>query len=468
MERESFESLAIATLLNDNFIAVKVDREQLPDVDALYMTAVMMINGSGGWPMSSFLDAEGRPFFGGTYFPPEHFTNLLNRIDELWHSERETLLEQSQQVARAMHQSNQLGGEVIDIGEHEIERALVEALSRFDAERGGFGNAPKFPQEPTLYFLLQQAQRTGNETALQAAHVSLQSMAAGGIHDQIGGGFHRYTVDAQWLVPHFEKMLYNQAGLARNYIHAWQLTGDEEHARTARRILDYVLREMTSEEGLFFSATDADSEGEEGIFFIWTPEDIEAVLGAQDAKLAIEFWGVSETGNFEGRNILFQPQSLAEFAAAKGTQVDALRKRLDAAAEKLWAARAQREHPLLDDKIITGWNAMMITAFAEAGDAFDEPRYLQAATVAGEKLWQTARADANRLWRARYAGRSGIDATQTDYAYYAEALLALYDIDGNPKWLDQARNIADAMTKRFWDDEQGGYFMGAATVAGAA
>lgn len=466
MERESFEDLAIAELLNENFIAIKVDREQLPDIDALYMTAVMMINGNGGWPMSSWLDAEGRPFFGGTYYPPEHFTGLLSRIDQLWDTERETLLEQAGQIAQAMHRANQLSGEAVDVGENEIEKALQAALSRFDAEYGGFGGAPKFPQEPTLYFLLEQAQRTGNEAALNAADVSLERMAAGGIHDQIGGGFHRYSVDERWLVPHFEKMLYNQAALARNYTRAYLLTGKASHARTARRTLDYVLREMTSREGLFYSATDADSEGEEGTFFIWTPEEIQAVLSEQDAELAIAAWDVSEIGNFEGRNILNIDSSLAVVAKEHGISEQELENRLYAAGDKLLAVRDQRERPLLDNKILTGWNGMMITAFAEAADALDEPRYLQAAKRSAEQLWQTARAEPGRLWRSRFAGRSGIDATQVDYAFYAEALLSLYDIVGDSVWLDRAREITDAMIDGFWDAEQGGFFMGASSVAG--
>ena len=268
MERESFENIVIANRMNEQFISIKVDREQLPDVDALFMTAVMMINGSGGWPMSSFLDTEGRPFYGATYFPPDQFHQLLGRIAELWQSDRDTLINHAAEVSTAINRINDTSEKAQELGTHDIERAVSNAINGFDSDNGGFGGAPKFPREPTLFFLLDQAQRPGaNDEALMVADESLKKMAAGGIHDHVGGGFHRYAVDSRWQVPHFEKMLYNQAALARNYAQAYQLTGDPQHYRTARRILDYVLRDMTAPNGTFYSATDADSEGEEGPFF---------------------------------------------------------------------------------------------------------------------------------------------------------------------------------------------------------
>ncbi len=266
MERESFEDEAIAVLMNENFISIKVDREQLPDVDALYMNAVLMMNGSGGWPMSSFLDTDGRTFYGGTYFQPDQFSSLLQRVSTLWEDNQSSLLDQAARIADALKQANHLADTATDVGARQIDAAMETALNQFDDFQGGFGDAPKFPQESLLHFLLDQAERSDNADALNAAHFSLQRMAAGGIHDQIGGGFHRYSVDNDWLVPHFEKMLYNQGSLARNYTQAYRLTGDEDHARTARRILDYVLRDMRSEDGLFYSATDADSDGGEGRF----------------------------------------------------------------------------------------------------------------------------------------------------------------------------------------------------------
>ena len=468
MERESFENEEIANRMNAHYIAIKVDREQLPDVDSLFMSAVMLINGSGGWPMSSFVDTEGRPFFGGTYFPPDHFATLLDRVAVLWATNKPTLIEQASQIASAVELANQVGGEAREIGQREIDRALAAALQRFDPELGGFGGAPKFPSEPTLYYLLEQAQRTGNRPALSAAHFSLQRMAAGGIHDQVGGGFHRYSVDSRWLVPHFEKMLYNQAALSRNYAKAAQLTGDADHARTARRTLDYVLREMTSPEGTFYSATDADSEGEEGRFFVWTREQLEDALGPEDAKLAEAVWNITDEANFEGSNILHRSRPLSELAREQGLTEAALQAQIDTLAERLLAVRDRRERPLLDDKIITSWNGMMITALADASEALNEPRYLDSAVKAAEQLWRTMRKPEGGLWRTRFAGRSSIDATQADYAYLSEALLTLYDVQGDRQWLDRAIELTEVMLEQFWDAQRGGFFMGSQTVAGAA
>jgi len=473
MERESFENEAIAGLMNEHYISIKVDREQLPDVDALFMSAVMMINGSGGWPMSSFLDTEGRPFYGATYFPPDNFTQILERVDKLWQDERETLVEQAEQVSAALTRLNDTSSEATEVGHRELERAITQAQESFDPINGGFDGAPKFPREPTLYFLLDQATRPftntiAAEAALLMADLSLQHMAAGGIHDHVGGGFHRYSVDSQWLVPHFEKMLYNQAALARNYSQAYQLTGDRQHERTARRILDYVLRDMTSKSGMFYSATDADSEGEEGVFFIWTPEELVEVLGKEEAQLAQTVWNVTGEGNFEGTSILHTPQALGEIASQLPLSVHELQGKIDSWSEALRTARELREHPLRDEKFISSWNGMMISAFAEASDRLDNPAYLETAIKASDAVWKTLRQDDGSLYRTAFDGKASIDGTQADYAYLAEGYLAVYDATGERLWLDRAQQLADIMDEKFWDETNGAYFMGGTAVSGAS
>ena len=467
MERESFENEAIANFVNENFIAIKVDREQRPDVDAFFMTAVVLVSGSGGWPMSSFLTPEGKPFFGGTYYPPQQFAGLLQRVTDVWRTNSEQMIAQADQITDVVVQQTQTRGEASEIGEREVQRAVGQLIEIQDQEHGGFGGAPKFPQESVLSLLLEHAQRTSDTGALNAAHNTLQNMAMGGIHDHVAGGFHRYSTDAVWLVPHFEKMLYNQANLARNYLQAFLLTGDAEHAHTTRRTLDYVLREMTSPDGGFYSATDADSEGEEGTFFIWTGDDLDRVLGTDDAKRARTIWNVTDAGNFEGRNILHLPEPLTDIAAKHGITANALQQQLDQWHDKLLADRNTRETPILDDKIIGAWNGMMITALAEAGDALGEPRYTNAAKRAAEFILRANQRDEQRLWRTYFEGRASIEATLTDYAFMAEAALALFDSTGEQRWLDRAGKLAVAMNKLFWDTDNGGYFMGAKIVGGA-
>ena len=464
MERESFENLSIAAQLNAGFIPVKVDREQRPDVDASYMSAVTIMNGNGGWPMSSWLNVETKPFYAGTYYPPEVFSDLLNQISNVWYQGRESLEQQATELSDAVAASNQLSGKAIEIGRTVIDRAVSDIVASFDDLQGGFGAAPKFPQESKLFLLLDHARRHNDEAALEAAHMSLQAMAAGGIHDQVAGGFHRYAVDNEWLVPHFEKMLYNQALLSRNYLNAYAINGDTEHRRTLERVLDYVLREMTSPEGGFYSATDADSAGAEGTFFVWTPDELTEVLGKEDAKLAIELWNVTETGNFEHSNILHFNGSLAEVAKDQDLSTDELIAKIDAMSDALLQARQSREKPILDDKIITAWNGMMITAFAEAGDVLNRSDYIEAAEKAANFIWANNRQEDGQLLRAWYAGSASVDSSQEDYAYLAESYLMLYDLTGKEGWLTRAEALANTMQKKFWDSESGGYFIGTETV----
>ncbi len=471
MERESFENEAIADYLNEHFIAIKVDREQRPDVDATYMTAVQMLTGGGGWPLSSFLNPGSQPFHGGTYYPPADFTKLLNRVVEVWGDARPELDAQAEQISTALATATGLSAAVRELGDRDIVAALTQLMTRHDRKNGGFGGAPKFPNEPSLVFLLDQARRTADVAVLEAANFSLQRIAAGGIHDQVGGGFHRYAVDANWLTPHFEKMLYNQAGLSTVYIDAWLMTGDPEHLRTARRALDYVLREMTSPEGMFYSATDADSGEGEGEFFIWTPDEINSILSEEDAALAIKVWNVTEKGNFEHRNILHHTDRLSELANRLDLTLEVLSKKLDNISTVLLRERQLREAPLRDEKMITAWNGMMINALAKAGDAFSDQTYIDAAQTAADKLIadnQRMQDGEERLWRAKFNGNWSVKAGQADYAFLAEALVTLFDVTGESRYLEKAESLVEAMNSDFLDSEIGGYFMGSKIAGGAA
>jgi len=464
MEEESFEDADIAELLNDDFIAIKVDREQRPDVDASFMSAVQIMTGRGGWPMSSFLTVETQPFYGGTYYPPDVFRDLVNQIAVLWLDDRQSIESQATELASAVVASSQLSGQANEIGSVVIDKAVDELVASFDELQGGFGEAPKFPQESKLFLLLDYARRQGDDLALNAAHVSLLRMAAGGIHDQVAGGFHRYAVDNDWLVPHFEKMLYNQALLSRNYLSAYLINGDEEHKRTVQRALDYVLREMTSPEGGFYSATDADSEGAEGTFFVWTPEQLTSALGKDDAQFASELWNVTKNGNFEHSNILHYSDSFAELASVRDTSAQALIEKMDAIGDVLLQARQAREKPLRDEKIISAWNGMMISAFAEAADALNKPEYLEAAIRAGNFIWDNNGPKNGELLRAFYAGKASVESAQEDYAYLAESYLTLYDVTGKAGWLTRAEALVNTMQEKFWDKEVGGYFLGTQKV----
>lgn len=459
MERESFEDPTIAALLNQHFIPIKVDRESHPDVDEVYMTAVTLLTGHGGWPMSTFLTPEGKPFFGGTYYPPDQFTGLLGQVAQVWSERRDEVEAQAGRIAAAVAENNRLSG-----GSKAFDPAIagqaVAAIGQIhDEMQGGFGQAPKFPQEPWLFLLLDRAERHNDRQALEMLTTTLDHMMHGGIHDQVGGGFHRYSTDYEWLVPHFEKMLYNQAHLSRVYLGAWRLSGREGYRRVATRTLDYVLREMTAPEGGFHSATDADSEGEEGRFFTWTLREIREALTAEDAELARSLYSISRIGNFEGRNILHLETGLEEYAKQQGMAPGELYQRLEHINGVLLEVRNRRVPPLRDDKIVTAWNGMMITAFAEAADLLDSDAYRRAAERAAEFLWQQNRRGPGQLWRVHLDGRSSIAATQEDYAYLAEGLIALYDLSGDRQWLERARELADALLARFLDSEGGGFYL---------
>ena len=459
MERESFENPAIASLLNQHFIAIKVDRERRPDVDKTYMQAVTMFTGSGGWPMSSFLTPDGSPFYGGTYFPPQAFGELLQKVNQVWLNQQTQVVEKGRQVAAALASQSSRRATAEKLSKSAVSNAVNQALFRFDELQGGFGQAPKFPQEPLLFLLLSESERRGDKDALTALETTLDAMGNGGIYDQIGGGFHRYATDNAWLVPHFEKMLYNQAHLSRVYLRAWRLTGNPSYQRIARQTLDYVLRDMTSPDGAFYSATDADSEGEEAVFFLWTPEQVRQSLSPQDAMLAIDIFGMTEGGNFEGSNILHLPATLEDFAQQNNTSLEKLTANIDRIRNQLYQAREKREHPLRDDKILTAWNGMMISTLAQAGTILGEPIYLEAAERAARFLWEHNRQKSGDLYRVHLSGSSSITAQQQDYAYFAEGLLHLYDASGEAIWLTRAQQITETMLVHFWDDRSGGFYM---------
>jgi len=458
MEHESFEDKKIAEFLNQHFIAIKVDRERHPDVDEAYMLAVRLVAGRGGWPMSSFLAPDGKPFYGATYLPPDIFTELLEKINTTWIEEPELILNQSNELSALVTQIMQHKSDLKSLEEDTIQLSEEYLLAQINAFTGGFGDAPKFPSEPALLFLLQIAQRHSNKSLNQGIENTLELMSQGGIYDQIGGGFHRYATDDIWLIPHFEKMLYNQAQLAQVYLHAYRLTGNDNFARVARQTLDYVLREMTSNEGGFYSATDADSEGIEGKYFVWRPDEIKETLTEEDAALAIDLFAITEEGNFEGRNILHLPVSLSDYALKHELSYPAFTQKVDSIRAQLKVYRGQRIPPLRDDKVLLAMNGMMVSTLALASYVLDDPAYKDAAIRAGHLLWEKLWRD-DALFRVYFDGRHSIPAKLDDYAYFIQALMDLYDIDDNPVWLQRGRTLADLLIERFRDTAHGGFFM---------
>ncbi len=464
MAHESFEDEATAAQMNADFINVKVDREERPDVDSIYMQAVTSMIGRGGWPMTVFLTPDGKPFYAGTYFPnePRHgmpsFRQILTGVSQAWDNDRENVVNSASEVAEQLRALSSVALETGAVTEDVLRGAMRALAGNFDSIWGGFGGAPKFPQPMSLEFLLRQHLRDPESDALAMAEKALKKMAQGGMYDQIGGGFARYSVDDRWLVPHFEKMLYDNAQLARVYVHAWQITGDEFYRRVAEETLDYVLREMRHEEGGFYSSQDADSEGVEGKFYVWSAAEIRNTLG-EEADVFMRVYGVSEEGNWEGHNILnlhLDPSGLAE---QTGMDADDLSARLEAAREKLYELRSKRIWPGLDDKVLTSWNGLMLAAFAEAGVALRRRDYIYAARTNAEFLHREMRLQSGRLLRTWKAGSvAKYNAYLEDYAYLAEGLLALYEATFETRWVDWARELAGLMVIHFDDDTNGGFF----------
>jgi len=464
MERESFENERIAALLNEHFVSIKVDREERPDVDQIYMNAVQAFTGHGGWPMSVFLTPEGRPFWGGTYFPPTDargmpgFDRVLLGVSNAWTSKREEIESSSKQLTEQLEGACRPPKSEGALDDDLIRNAVRQLERAFDPVNGGFGPAPKFPHPMDLRLLLRHHARTNDDHALHMARHALDKMARGGIHDHLGGGFARYSTDERWLVPHFEKMLYDNALLGSAYVEAFQLTGDPELAQVARGIFDYVLGRMTAPEGGFYSAEDADSEGEEGKYYVWTLEEIRSVLGPERAEVFAAVYDVTAEGNWEGKTILNLPKPIDQAAQALGSQVDDLRRQLAEDRAALLEARQRREPPFKDTKVLAAWNGLMIAALARGARAFDEPRYLQAATAAARFVLERMRAEDGRLLRSWKDGQAKHHAYLDDYANMIDGLTNLYEMTGDPAWLRGALELADGMTERFQDAEEGGFF----------
>jgi uncharacterized protein YyaL (SSP411 family) len=464
MAHESFEDEATAAQMNAEFINVKVDREERPDIDSIYMQAVNAMVGRGGWPMTVFLTPDGKPFYAGTYFPdePRHgmpsFRQILTGVTQAWQRDRENVVGSASEVAEQLQALSGVGFEEQPLDKEILRSALGGLGQRFDATWGGFGEAPKFPQPMTIEFLLRESLRGEGDHALEMAEVTLKKMAEGGMYDQIGGGFARYSVDHRWLVPHFEKMLYDNAQLARVYLHAWQVTGNDFYRRITQETLDYVLREMRHEDGGFYSSQDADSEGVEGKFYVWSAAQIREALG-EDADTFMRIYGVSDEGNWEGHNILNLHVDPKGLAAQLNVDAEDLDTRMTEARAKLYALRSKRIWPGLDDKILTSWNGLMLAAFAEAGQALGRPDYIDAAQSNADFLHRTMRGDSGRLLRTWKAGSDAkYNAYLEDYAFLVDGLLALYEATFETRWVDWARELAELMLAHFRDSKNGGFF----------
>ena len=464
MERESFENDEIAALMNQLVVSIKVDREERPDVDQIYMQAVQAMTGRGGWPMTVFLTPDGVPFYGGTYFPPvdRHgmpaFPRLLRSIADAYHSRRGEVQEAGRQLVESMGQSGRLAASSTVLGRDVLARAYMGLGNEFDERDGGLGQAPKFPQPMTWEAVLRIGRRLGDPRGLEMLHLTLTRMARGGIYDQLGGGFHRYSVDGQWLVPHFEKMLYDNAQLATLYLHGWLVSGEPLYRRIAEQTLDYVRREMTHPEGGFYSAQDADSEGVEGKFFVWSPDEIRRVLGDPAlARAALAYWGVADGPNFEGHSILFVPREPAEVAGTLGLTGGELAAAIERARALLGAEREKRVHPGLDDKVLASWNGLMLAAFAEAAAALGRADYLATAVRNAEFITGQMVRD-GRLLRSWKDGRARITGYLEDYAMVGAGMLALYEATFDRRWLDESRRLADEALRLFWVAEREAFF----------
>lgn len=485
MERESFENEATAALMNQYFVAIKVDREERPDIDTIYMQAVQALTQSGGWPMTVFLTPDGRPFFGGTYFPPGDrqygqqmspgFPRVLMSMAEAYKSRRQDVEQQATEITNHLKQRGSIslrGKAASSAGTIQIEafsNASQALASEFDAVHGGFGNAPKFPNTMSLEFLLRMHQHRlrgelgakATRPELEMVEISLQHMANGGIYDQLGGGFHRYSVDAAWLVPHFEKMLYDNALLSRIYLHAYLVTGNAFYRRIVEETLDYVVREMTAPVGGFYSTQDADSEGEEGKFFVWTPAEIKALLPHEDAAFFMRYYDVTQRGNFEGKNILHVAEDTQMGASGNVVRGEdetlAHEATLKRSRELLFKAREQRVKPARDEKILTSWNGLMLRSFAEAARHLGRRDYLQVAINNAGFLLSELRRD-GRMLRTYKDGRGRLNGYLEDYTFLADGLLALYEASFDPRWFSEARWLIDEAIKLFADEQNGGFF----------
>jgi uncharacterized protein YyaL (SSP411 family) len=465
MAHESFEDEEVARILNESFVSIKVDREERPDIDQIYMSVCQALTGQGGWPLTIFITPEGKPFFAGTYFPKSSrmgmvgFTELLTRVASLWGSDRGRILQDSEKIRQAIRKEAGLGAAGAALDQGVLRKAYEQFLRAFDPVWGGFGQAPKFPTPHHLTFLLRWYRRSQELQAASMVGKTLEGMRKGGIFDQIGFGFHRYSVDERWLVPHFEKMLYDQALLAMAYAEAYQALGKAQFAQVAREIFTYVLRDMTAPEGGFYSAEDADSEGKEGLFYVWTPRQVRKHLGHTLGDLFCRFYGISSEGNFEGGmsipHIFQTPQNFADQEKMNPVQLE---RALEEAREKLFQARERRVHPLKDDKIITSWNGLMIAALAKGYQALRDETYAQAARKAADFILQRMRTDHGRLQRRFRHGHIAYPGFLDDYAHLVWGLLELYEAIFEVRYLEEALHLNQIMIELFWDEEKGGFY----------
>ncbi|HLJ93432.1 MAG TPA: thioredoxin domain-containing protein, partial [Gemmataceae bacterium] len=465
MEHESFEDPEVAQILNDHFVSIKVDREERPDLDQVYMTAVQMLTGQGGWPMSMFLTPDLKPFYGGTYFPPDDrygrpgFKRLLLALGEAWQSRRGEITESSDQITERLQQASRVEPADGELDESLLQNAVRMHARVFDSTYGGFGQAPKFPHAVELGLLLRLWKRFGDDQALHMARLTLDRMAGGGIYDHLGGGFHRYSTDERWLVPHFEKMLYDNALLTAAYLDAYQATGEPLYAAVVTETLGYIQREMTSPEGPFYSTQDADSEGEEGKFYVWSAQEIEQVLGKERAELFTDVYGVTPEGNWERHNILHRSRSNEQDARMLRLPEAELRRMLDESKRELLAVRSRRVWPGRDEKVLTSWNALMITAFARASQVLGNPDYSNQAIRAADFLLGSMRSPDGRLFRTYSAGsQPKLNGYLEDYAFLLDAVVTLYEATFELRWIEAALNLATVLIAEFWDESEGGFF----------
>lgn len=473
MAHESFENPEVARLMNEVFVCIKVDREERPDIDNIYMRVCQIFNGLGscGWPLTILMTPDKKPFFADTYIPREShhgrrsMLDLVPRIKEVWDTQHADILKRADQITARLNQLSQ-GSTGDELDKSTLKTAYEQLSSRFSEQYGGFGNAPKFPRPQNLLFLLRYWQSTNDEKALRMVVKTLQSMQEGGIYDHIGFGFHRYSTDSHWLVPHFEKMLYDQAMLAMAYIEAYQATGKKELRETAKKIFTYVLRDMTDSKGGFYSAEDADSEGVEGKFYVWTEDEIRKVLKGEEADLIINVYNIDKTGNFRdeasventGANILHLEKTLTEVAFKNKTSVDELKERVEAARQKLFTARNKRIHPHKDDKILTDWNGLMIAALAKGAQVCNEPEYADAAKRAADFILTDMRRPDGRILHRYRDGHAAILANVDDYAFLIWGLLELYETVFDVHYLQTALNLNSEMIRYFWDEQNGGFY----------
>jgi uncharacterized protein YyaL (SSP411 family) len=462
MEHESFENASIAKLMNENFINIKVDREERPDLDQIYMNAVQTMTGSGGWPMTVFLLPTGEPFYGGTYFPPEDrygrpgFPRLLQSVAEAYRTRKDEVVGSAQSLRQHLNQRTAGVSNSETVSASLLDHAARGLSSRFDSREGGFGPAPKFPPSMTIEFLLRYHHRSGDSHALEMAMLTLDKMAYGGLYDQIGGGFHRYSTDARWLVPHFEKMLYDNALLARAYLDAWRLTGKPLYRRITEEVLDFLVREMRDPSGGFYSTKDADSEGVEGKFYVWTLEEFKSVAGP-DADLLARFLDITANGNWEGHNILNIPRAPEIFCKLENISESELQEKFNAIRPKLYQEREKRIHPGRDEKILTDWNGLALRAFAEAATFLGRSDYQKVAESTAEFILNSM-SNENQLFHGFKNGRARFNAYLDDYANVADGLLSLYQLTFEERWLQHSESLVNHMIEKFWDDSNGGFY----------